>query len=342
MKRVALLAFSRRGREKAKETAERLRADGWECRVCVSEKYAENGLEVVSGGISAFTGRLVGRMDAIIFVCACGIAVRAIAPFVKNKTLDPAVICVDERGSYAISLLSGHIGGGNALTTRVAELIGAKPVITTATDINGLFSVDAWAAGQGWRIGSMTAAKTFSAEILERDLPFCADAPVCGELPAGLIRGDTGDTGLCISPRLKKPFDNTLNVLPAVLVLGIGCRRGVSARQIAVAALEVLKENGLDFRAVCEASSVTLKSDEPGLLEFARVWKLKTSFHTPEQLSAQPGVFTPSDFVLHTVGVDNVCERSAAFGGRKLIVGKTARYGVTVAVAEKPWEVRFG
>ncbi len=185
------------------------------------------------------------------------------------------------------------------------------------------------------------AAKRVSAAILESDVPICADVPITGTLPGGLRRGN-GEIGICISARKSKPFKDTLFTIPRVLKIGIGCRRGTSCEEIERAVKEVFEKSGLNFRAIKEIASVTLKSDEEGLLEFSAKHDLPISFYTPEALMAVEGQFSASEFVKNTVGTDNVCERSAVFGGNVLIVPKTVRNGVTVAVAEAKWEVHFG
>ncbi len=340
--RAAILFFSRKGGETALGVAECLKEEGYSCDLYAPAKYAVIGAKKISGSIRAFTGLLMGEgNDALVFIGACGIAVRSIAPYIKSKTVDPAVICVDECAKFVISLLSGHIGGGNRLTSTIAEGIGAVPVITTATDVNGKFSVDAWAAENGFAIGNMETAKRVSAAILEDNVPICADVPITGTLPGGLRRGD-GEIGICVSVRKKKPFEDTLFIIPRVLKLGIGCRRGTSCKEIEAAVSEVLENSGLNISAVRECASVTLKSDEEGLLEFSAKHNLPISFYTPEELMSVEGRFSSSEFVNNTVGADNVCERSAVFGGNVLIVPKTARCGVTVAVAEANWEVHFG
>lgn len=338
--KAVIFSFSKKGCETARRAAECLAANRYSCRVFAPEKYAGGGCEAINGSIRAFIGSLMGGTDALVYVGACGIAVRSVAPYLKDKTVDPAVLCMDEKGKFVVSVLSGHIGGGNRLARILAEGVGGTPVITTATDVNGRFSVDAWAAENGFVIGSLAAAKRVSAAILERDVPIRTDAPITGALPDGLCRGG-GEIGICVSARTKKPFADTLFLIPRVLKLGLGCRRGASCAAIEAAVTVVFENNGLDFRAVREAASVTLKADEAGLLEFCRKHGLPVSFYSPEELMSVEGRFSSSEFVKNTVGADNVCERSAALGGNRLIVPKTASDGVTAAVAESIWEVRF-
>lgn len=174
MKRAAIFSFSEHGEQTARRVAE-----------LISEEY-ESALCVPKGEEKRIIGELFEQMDAMIFVCACGIAVRAIAPFIVSKTSDPAVICMDDFGKHVISLLSGHIGGANELTRFIAAGIGGEPVITTATDVHHRFAADEWANKQGLKISSMQAAKRFSAEILKRDLPLVSEFPILGALPDGL------------------------------------------------------------------------------------------------------------------------------------------------------------
>lgn len=339
--KLAVFAFSRRGCETARRVLEAMEGD---CvgRAYTMEKYAGEGFIPIAPPLGKFTGPVFAWADAMVFVGACGIAVRAIAPYVRDKRTDPAVLVVDELGTFVISLLSGHIGGANDLTGRLAHALGAAPVITTATDVNRKFSVDAWAARQGFAIGSMHAAKAVSAAILEGPVPLVSDLPVVTDLPSGVTAGDSGSVGICISWEKKRPFDETLLLVPPVLHLGIGCRRGIRAQTIREAVEAVLAEGHIHPKAVKCAASIDLKADEAGLLEYCGEMGWPLSFYSAEELGRVEGTFTPSEFVRSVAGVDNVCERAALLGAETLVVRKTARNGVTVAVAAEHLEVRFG
>lgn len=328
MKRGVILAFSRRGMETAGRIARALEGE-----------YETECLRP-EGNLRPLVEARFPVSDALVFVGSCGIAVRAIAPFLKGKTRDPAVIVSDETGKWVISLLSGHIGGANALALRLARAIGAQPVITTATDVNKRFSVDTWATKAGLSIGSMDLAKRFSAAILERDLPLCSDFPVEGPPPAGVFWGDTGALGAAVSCLKKNPFEETLCLVPQKLHLGVGCRRGTprSAFEEIFSALPIHPE------AVCSVASIDIKRDEQGLLDFCAAHSWGARFYPAAQLMALGGEFTGSDFVQKTVGVDNVCERAAmvsAGPGAKLILRKTISGGVTMAAATEDWRVCF-
>ena len=332
MRRAAVLSFSDRGAETARRVKNAL--DGaWE-----TELFAPRG------DLKQRTAELFPVMDALIFVGACGIAVRAVAPHVVSKTSDPAVLVLDERGRFVISLLSGHIGGGNALAESLAEALGAVPVVTTATDVNGRFSVDAWAARQGLFIESMALAKKYSAAILKEDLPFVSDLPIEGDPPAGTFPGTSGALGFAVTVRDIHPFRETLRLIPPVLHVGIGCRRDTSEETIRAAVEEAFRENGLLLPAVAAFASIDVKADERGLLSYARNREREIRFYSAEELKAATGTFTASAFVAGTVGVDNVCERSAVLSagdGAELLVRKIGRNGVTVAVAREKRRICF-
>jgi cobalt-precorrin 5A hydrolase len=338
--KLALFCYSRRGRDTALRVPEAF--PDWEVRRYAPERYAEDGFAPLQRPPKPFYGELFAWADAMVFVGACGIAVREIAPHVRSKTTDPAVIALDELGKYVIPLLSGHIGGANALARRLADLLGAEAAVTTATDVNGRFAVDEWAARQGWAISDMGLAKAFSAAILERDLPLASDFPILTELPAGVYAGDTGDLGLCLSWQKKVPFRRTLRLIPRTLHLGLGCRRGTGKEAIRRAVETVLERENLDIRALGAAASIDLKRDEAGLLEYCADLGLAPRFYSAEELRAVAGDFTPSPFVEKVTGVDNVCERAALLGADRLIVRKQALDGVTVALAGENVEVRFG
>lgn len=336
--KAVIFAYSRRGLV----TAERVIAvmPGAQCYTL--ERLAGGRFATIPKPSQVFYGDCFSSADALIFIGSCGIAVREIAPFVRDKRTDPAVVCIDELGQFVIPLLSGHIGGANAMARKLAPSLGATAVITTATDINGRFSVDAWAAENGYRICDMEAAKAVSAAILEGDMLLKSDFPITTALPAGVIPGCCGDLGIYITFRTEKPFLQTLRLIPKVLRLGIGCRKGMEAEIIGATVANVLSEHGLDERAVKSVASIDMKSGEPGLLEFCRSHGWPVEFYSPEELRAVQGEFASSAFVRSVTGVDNVCQRAAMIGAETLLVEKTACGGVTVAVAAEHWEVRFG
>lgn len=328
MKRAAIIHYTDRGAQTAVQIADALKED-YE----ITQYRAKCRLEEV-----------FPHVDALIYVGACGIAVRAIAPHLKSKTTDPAVIVTDERGLNVISLISGHIGGANALTRTIAAAIGGHPVITTATDVNDRFAVDEWAKRQNLTIDSMLSAKKYAMEILKRDLPMQCDFPIVGALPGGVFCGIDGDCGLLISCRESQPFEMTLRLIPKILHLGIGCRRGTSEETIEAAVTHVLETEKLRRDAVQSVASIDVKQNEEGLLSFCEKNHWRPTFYSAETLRNVRGEFTASTFVQSTVGVDNVCERAAMqdVGERgTLIVKKTCFNGVTVALAQEEWSVRF-
>ena len=337
--KLAVFAYSRRGCETAElvlgcfPDAER--------RAFAPERIAAGGFAPAGRPAVEFYGGQFRWADAMVFVGACGIAVREIAPHVRDKKTDPAVLCVDELGQFVIPLLSGHIGGANALALELAAQIGAVPTVTTATDINHRFSVDAWAKRQGLIIDSMPAAKAVSAAILERDVPLRSDFPVRGSLAPGLIAGADGEVGIAVTCGTEEPFGTTLRLIPQVLHLGLGCRRNTPKEAIAEAVETVLRQHGIDRRSIRCAASIDLKADEAGLLAFCRENGWPVTFYSAEELLRVEGDFTPSEFVRSIAGVDNVCERAAALGAERLIVRKTAQNGVTVAIAAEKYEVCF-
>ena len=338
--KVAVFAYSRQGCKTARQVIAHFA--GHEIQGYTMERFEEPGFRPIRRPSKPFYGPIFNDVDAMVFVGSVGIAVREIAPHVRDKSTDPAVVSIDELGQFSVPLLSGHIGGANDLALALAETIGATPVITTATDINKKFSVDAWAARKGLVIASLSRAKAVSAAILEQDVPLKSDYPIVTNLPGGVVLADSGDVGIRISVFKDEPYKQTLRLIPKILHLGIGCRKGTPVETIREAVDEVLLEHNIDQRAIKCAASIDLKAEEAGLLQYCGEQKLPVTFYTAEELKAVPGEFTPSVFVQSITGVDNVCERAALIGAEKLIVKKTARNGVTVALAEEHWEVHFG
>ena len=335
--RAALFTFSRGGCATARRILAALPEEAWMCYTM--PRFEEPGFLPLD---KAIYDVCFSSMDALIFVGACGIAVREIAPYVQSKKTDPALVCIDEAGRFVIPMLSGHIGGANALAERMAEKLGATAVVTTATDVRGKFSVDAWAARHSCAISDMGLAKAVSAAILGRFAPFATHYPCPPPLPAGTFAAEAGALGVFIGWRIKAPFSSPRRLTPRVLRVGVGGRRGISADAVETAVETAFAENGLDTAAIRGVYSIDLKQDEAGLLTACEKNNWPVHFYTAQQLRDVAGDFTPSDFVRSVTGVDNVCERAALLDAEKLIVQKTARDGVTVAVAAEHWEVRFG
>ena len=324
---VAVIAFTRRGAELGRKLAAALGG----ALYAPARFAADAGAEPVPA-LAAWTAAQWGRAEGLIFVGAAGIAVRAIAPHIKDKFTDPAVVSVDEEGRFAVPLLSGHVGGANELALRVAELTGGQAAVSTATDVNGLFAVDVWAREQGLAITDRALAREVSAALLEgKAVGFASDwGHPC---PAGLTQGPA-EIGVWVTARTGAgPFSRTLRLAPKGLILGVGCRRGTERAAIEEAAAEALA--GYEPLAVAAVATIDLKKDEPGLLAFCAARGLPLLTFSAGELSAVAGDFTPSDFVKGVTGVDNVCERAAAAAGGRIVVPKLAKNGVTASVAEK-------
>ncbi|MCI9569039.1 MAG: cobalt-precorrin 5A hydrolase [Lachnospiraceae bacterium] len=351
--RAALVSFTANGFATEKRLVRLLTEAGHEARPYVMGKYALQAAArdteicfcaVKEGGLSAWAGVQFEEMDALVFVGACGIAVRALAPFIKDKRTDPAVVVVDEKGSFVIPILSGHLGGANDLALLLAGGLEAMPVITTATDINGRFSVDSFAKIRGLTLANSETAKLVSADILAGEpVGVFSDFAIDGPVPDGL-RTDTmcrHNIWITISQRNRPETGNVriLKLIPRCVALGIGCRRGTPAARIREIIREAMEQGHVAAESICAVASIDLKSGEPGLCETAKELGVPFFTYTREELSAISGEFSDSEFVKQTVGVGNVCERAAvaacleAAKTGRLLFGKYAKDGVTVAAA---------
>lgn len=273
------------------------------------------------------------RADALIFVGAVGIAVRAIAPYCRSKAIDPAVVVVDECSRFAVPILSGHLGGANELARALAAVCGAVPVITTATDAHGIFAVDEWARHQSCTVLEVERIKLVSGKLLAgKPVSFWSEFPIAGQAPVGVVPAQTqeeADFALTLSPA-----GNALHLVPRIGVLGIGCKRGTSADTLENVFAGFCTRHSLAPQCITAAASIDLKQNEPGLLAFCAAHSWTVQFYSAEQLRTAPGQFTPSPFVQSITGVDNVCERSAVLAaGGTLLLNKFACTGVTFALA---------
>ena len=337
---VRIVSYTVRGEATARRVSEILRGSGHGCRRFALEKFCRDGDEPLSGSAVEWARDGFLAADALIFVCASGIAVRAIAPWVKDKTTDPAVLVLDETARFVIPLLSGHAGGANALAEALADALSATAVVTTATDVNGRFAVDVFAKNNCLVLTDGALAKTVSAAILNGEpVGFRSELPVSGPLPEGL--SDDAALGVYVGTGAS-PFSRTLRLIPRRFALGVGCRRGKDADALRSFVERTLARHGVLKEELRCVARIDLKKDEPGLLALSDALGVPFLTYSAEVLSAVPGEFIASAFVRETTGVDSVAERAAVkASGGTLVVRKTAEDGMTFALASYEEELRF-
>ena len=349
--KISVICFSMTGAATAEKLKQGLEKQENEVSLFSKSKYLENSVSVST---EHWAGERFCLDDGLIFVGACGIAVRSIAPYVASKKTDPAVLVIDECGKYVISLLSGHLGGANELAKKAAEILEGQAVLTTATDLHSRFAVDVFARRNHGGIFFMKAAKEVSAAILAGEtVGFYSEFPWKGKLPGGLVvcdstgkdrEGNIPETGIALTVHTScMPFASTVQVVPNILTLGMGCRKDKESEAVKIAAEECLSRADIRREAVEKIASISLKKNEPGLKRLAEKWQIPFETYEEEQLREVEGDFTPSAFVKSITGVDNVCERSAVLGSDngKLLIKKSGGNGVTTALAIRKWEVRF-
>lgn len=318
-------------------------------------------VQVTSGkekniSLQTWTENAFSKAQVLIFVGAAGIAVRAIAPFVQDKFKDPAVLVVDEKGTYVIPVLSGHVGGANAYALQLAEKLQAQAVITTATDINQKFSVDVFAKKNQLFIKDRAWAKEISAAILGGEkIGFFCEGQVTGAIPEEVVTEQVIGTmpeevvaeqgKVTEKYRINVGIHNTCQLISKAVTVGIGCRKGKSAEEIETFVLEQLEKQQIAMESISCVASVDKKKNEAGILAFCEKYGLEFQTFSPEELERVPGEYTQSEFVEKTIGVGNVCERAAICAWKQnrahILQPKTAQNGKTLAIAEKEWSVRF-
>lgn len=333
---IALIAFTARGLDLARRIAEGLAAGGEQARVsrCFGDGDGRVQLE-------PWTAENFASADVLVFVGAAGIATRAIAPHVESKVHDPAVIVLDERGAWCVPILSGHVGGANDMARRISEMVGAMPVITTATDISGVFAVDSWAVSRGLEIANPELIKGVSGALLAgRTVTLSSEEPVSGALPGGMDLLPAGDKNADVYIGIATDARG-LRLVPKCLTLGIGCRKGVPASAIDEASANFLSRMHVDRRALALVASIDLKAGESGIIDFAKKCGVPFVTYSAEALAQLEGDFSASGFVAEVTGVDNVCERAVVASGADMLVGKTVFDGITLALGMRPWTVSF-
>lgn len=276
--------------------------------------------------------------EAIIFVSSCGIAVRAVAPFVKSKFSDPAIISLDEKGKFVVSLLSGHYGRANYLARNIARIINAVPVITTATDVHNIFAFDDFAGKYSMKILFSENIKKIAYKMIDgKNIKLLSDVEIKGDIPQGIIYTLSPiDADLIISNKKYSEDMKTTQLIPKNLVLGIGCKKNTSYEAIDDAINSFLNQNHFRKEALLFLSSIDLKEKEKGIISFSEENKIPFVTYNSETLIEVSGVISNSEFVKQNTGINCVCESAALRACEKgtLLIKKTVINHITLAISE--------
>ncbi len=305
---VIIFAFSKKGAQQAFKIRECFEGDA---AVLMPQRTAveqAGSCEDIAGAVEA--NFLKGR--TLIFVGAAGIAVRYIAPFVKDKTTDPAVLVADDEGRRVIPILSGHLGGANETAQKVAAYLHAEAVITTASDLAGIEAVDSFAKRMGYFIPDMKKAARVTA-----------------------LRLEGGEASVKLSPFMNEEIaEDECLLVPRCIILGLGCKKDTDSDKLLAFAGRILEENGIFPQAVKAVVSIDLKKDEPAIRTLAEHYCVPFITYDAKTLENAVGEFSSSGFVKEVTGVDNVCERAVrCFSPAcSFAVKKTAEDGMTLAL----------
>ncbi len=325
---LRILSFTKAGTELNKKLCEKLNSDF--CEGYVPKRILEES-EVLFSLPENIPEWIQEHwsVDDFLFIGAAGIAVRMTAPSVKDKYTDSAVLVMDEKAQHIIPLLSGHMGGAIPLAEQIADITGAIPVITTATDVQQKFAVDVFARDHDLKITDREKAKQISSAVLE-----CKTIGICVEEGYPRLRQAAAreaerytelkwcdnkealnacEYGVFISTDIKERSERILVLQIGSVVAGVGCRKGMAMEVLEQGISETLAGRGLDQKRLEAIVSIDLKAEEAGLKDLAEKWNIPFITYTVEQLKSTGEASSSSDFVQQITGVDNVCERAVKY-----------------------------
>ncbi len=367
-KTFAIYAITRHG----VEIARRLASGVADSDLYVSEKLmagAPPGARPLSLPMGPTLADTFAAYDCHVFVISVGAVVRMVAPLLKNKKVDPAVVCVDDAARFSICVLSGHVGRGNVFTDRVATILGAQAVVTTASDAIGTLTVDILGRELGWTLDDLDRNVTRGCAAVVNAAPvlFVQETgeptfwPEDKALPEGVQYATSLEgvdarafemlliaTDRDIEKSHPEHFANAVVYRPKSLVLGLGCDKGAAADMVERGVFELLAKYGLSAKSVRAMATIDKKKDEPAFLALSEKYGWPMSIYSAEQLDPVSGIENPSDTVKQFVGTRGVAEPAALLAARatELTVPKQiytepgAGRSMTFAVARIPFEKR--
>ena len=307
--------------------------------------------------------RAFAEYSSLVLFLSAGASIRLLAPLLESKQVDPAVVCVDDAGSFCVSLISGHVGGADQLAQEVAVCLGARAVVTSASHASGTLAVDLLGREFGWRLkaDSTTITRASAAVINGQPIGIWQGAGEFGWWPDGtplpeniavyatledlaasacatalIISDTTGDLETLLADKI------TVVYRPRSLVIGMGCRRGVPVEELESLLAEALRENGLSAECLAEIATAEIKRGEPGLEQLAERHGVPLSFLQADELNGvfetNPGAITSKSERAHgLVGVWGVAEPAALLtaGASELLVAREKTTRATIAIARK-------
>lgn len=314
--KVAIFSFTDKGGLASELIKAELEKETLNDEVCIATCYKEKDV----------VGQCFNECEVLIFVCACGIAVRLIAPYVCDKLSDPAVLVCDEKLQFIIPVLSGHVGGANEMSRVLSGIFKSTPVITTATDVNGTIAFDELAVKNDFLVVNRDNIKKVS---------------------SGLLKGETVNVAISddvvITTNEKDIDDEVLGLLFKPVVIGMGCRKGKSFQELEEFFLDTVGMLGVEISHIAGIASIDVKADEPGLIRLSKEYEIPFYTFSAEELNAVEGEFEESEFVMEQVGTSDVSARAAKALGKRgeFILKKEKRDGMTISVFEKYRRLTF-
>jgi cobalt-precorrin 5A hydrolase len=357
--KIALVAITKHGVEIIRDLAVSMPA----ADLFYMTKHAKGdeetrGIHLFEGSVKLQLPALFQRYEGIVLVISLGAVVRMISPILKDKKTDPAVVVLDDKAEFAISVLSGHLGGANELTQEIAGYLDATPVITTASDAQKTIAVDLLGRDLGWIIEYGDKMTPVSAAVVNEEpvvfiqesgkkdwwkykqRPLPAHIQVCQTFEEAMEK--EFNAALVVTHRLlssdlaEKFLGNGVLYRPKSVFLGVGCNRGTSAEEIEAVITETLDELNISFNSVNGIATIDLKKDEEGLLQVCDKYGWIFTYYPPEQLN-EVSIENPSQTVFKYTGAYGVSEPAAKLnaGVDNLVLEKKKSGNVTISVAIK-------
>lgn len=308
-------------------------------------KWSSDQSRPTGSNFNEFISKIFHEYDILVFIMASGIVVRSIANLIINKTQDPGILVMDEKGKYVISLLSGHLGGANDAARLLSEKIGSEPVITTASDVIGSMAVDNLAMFLGCEIDNMNTAKEITSNIVNGyKIGIFTEIPINFSIPDNIKKINNLEeideySGIIIvSNKIISVPKPHVRLVPKNIVLGLGAKKGILAESIISAIKNELEANNIDPRSIKKIATIDIKKEDKDLSEAVKYFNLSLEYIKKEDILKIEDKFEKSDFVKKSIGVGAVCEPVAYLSSSKkgrFISKKKSYDGITIAIWEE-------